>query len=126
MPAGRPKIEIDKTEFEKLCALQCTVEEIAGFFDCSVATVERWCERTYGQNFADVFFIKRQKGKISLRRSQFQLAEKNATMAIFLGKNYLGQTDETSTGTGEVRLAYIVEQDKPEEPPEDIEEEADE
>ena len=28
---------------------------------------------------------------ISLRRSQFKLAEKNATMAIWLGKQYLGQ-----------------------------------
>lgn len=36
---------------------------------------------------------KRGKGKISLRRHQMRLAEKNATMAIWLGKQYLGQTD---------------------------------
>ena len=30
---------------------------------------------------------------MSLRRNQFKLAEKSAAMAIFLGKNYLGQTD---------------------------------
>ena len=29
-----------------------------------------------------------------MRRSQFKLAEKNAAMAIFLGKQYLGQKDE--------------------------------
>ena len=28
-----------------------------------------------------------------MRRSQFRLAEKNATMAIWLGKQYLGQKD---------------------------------
>lgn len=33
-------------------------------------------------------------GCMSLRRRQFNLAEKNAAMAIFLGKNYLGQTDK--------------------------------
>ena len=33
------------------------------------------------------------KGKVSLRRYQFKLAEKSAPMAIFLGKNYLGQKD---------------------------------
>ena len=93
MPVGRPRKEIDKKEFEKLCGLQCTVEEIAAWFECSVDTIERWCEREYGQNFADVFSEKRSYGKISLRRTQWQLAEKNATMAIFLGKNYLGQRD---------------------------------
>ena len=32
-------------------------------------------------------------GLISLRRMQFQLAEKSAAMAIFLGKQHLGQQD---------------------------------
>ena len=93
MPAGRPRKEIDRKEFEKLCGLQCTVEEIAAWFDCSVDTIERWCEKEYGQKFAEVFSEKRSYGKISLRRTQWQLAEKNASMAIFLGKNYLGQRD---------------------------------
>ena len=30
---------------------------------------------------------------MSLRRAQFNLAKTNAAMAIFLGKNYLGQKD---------------------------------
>lgn len=93
MPAGRPRKEIDRKEFEKLCGLQCTVEEIAAWFDCSVDTIERWCEREYERKFAEVFAEKRSYGRISLRRTQWQLAEKNASMAIFLGKNYLGQRD---------------------------------
>ncbi len=35
----------------------------------------------------------KENGKTSLRRTQFALAKKNAGMAIFLGKNYLDQTD---------------------------------
>lgn len=31
--------------------------------------------------------------KIKLRRNQLKLSEKSAAMAIFLGKNYLGQSD---------------------------------
>jgi len=31
--------------------------------------------------------------KIQLRRNQFELSKKSAAMAIFLGKNYLGQKD---------------------------------
>lgn len=91
---ARPKIKIDKNSFEKLCGLQCTEEEIAGFFDCSVDTIERFCKREYKASFADVFNKKRSSGKISLRRNQFKLAEKSASMAIWLGKQYLGQTDK--------------------------------
>lgn len=90
---GRKKIPIDQVQFEKLCGLQCTKEEITSWFMCSDDTLERWCKATYGKNFAVVFEIKRQAGLISLRRSQWQLATKSAAMAIFLGKNYLGQTD---------------------------------
>ena len=93
MAMGRPRIEIDKEQFEKLCALQCTLTEIAGFFGCSEDTIERWCKREYKNTFAEVFKSKREAGKISLRRTQWKLAEKSAAMAIFLGKNFLGQTD---------------------------------
>ena len=34
--------------------------------------------------------------KIKLRQIQFKLAETNAAMSIFLGKNYLAQTDRQS------------------------------
>lgn len=90
---ARPRVEIDRKQFENLCALQCTLEEIASVFDCSGDTIERWCKREYGRGFAEVFAIKRSGGKIALRRAQFQLAQKNAAMAIWLGRQYLGQTD---------------------------------
>lgn len=93
MAAGRPHKEIDQTQFENLCGLQCTLQEIAGWFNCSEDTVERWCKRTYEENFAETYKKHSAKGKMSLRRAQFRLAEKSAAMAIFLGKNYLGQSD---------------------------------
>ena len=49
MATGRPKKEIDKKIFENLCGLQCTLEEIAGVFDCSADTIERWCKREYAE-----------------------------------------------------------------------------
>ena len=30
---ARPRKEIDQKNFESLCGLQCTLEEICGFFD---------------------------------------------------------------------------------------------
>lgn len=91
---GRPQKEINQEQFEKMCGIQCTEEEIAGFFDCSVDTIERWCRRTYNLTFAETFKIHSADGKISLRRSQFRLAEKSAAMAIWLGKQYLDQKDK--------------------------------
>lgn len=90
---ARPKKEIDQDQFEKLCGLQCTEAEIMGWFDITDKTLTRWCKDTYGESFSEVYAKKREKGKISLRRAQFRLAEKSASMAIFLGKNYLGQKD---------------------------------
>ena len=98
---GRPRAEINQTEFEKLCGLQCTKEEICGWFSLTDKTLERWCRETYGKGFSEVFREKRQRGKIALRRSQFQLAEKSASMAIWLGKNYLDQHDTDITAANE-------------------------
>lgn len=94
MPGGRPKKIIDKAEFEKLCALQCTYPEICAWFDVTDKTLNAWCRNIYGMSFSDVFAIKREKGKVSLRRYQFQLAQKNASMGIWLGKQYLDQKDK--------------------------------
>lgn len=93
---GRPAKAIDQKQFENLCSLQCTHEEICGWFDVCPDTLEKWCKQTYGRDmtFSKVFAIKRAGGRISLRRSQFRLAEKNAAMAIWLGKQYLGQSDK--------------------------------
>ena len=85
--------QIDKVQFEKLCALQCTEEEICGFLDVTDKTLEKWCQKEYKAHFSEVFRQKRGVGKVSLRRSQWRLAEKNANMAIWLGKQYLGQKD---------------------------------
>lgn len=96
---GRPVKIISQTDFEKLCGLQCTKPEICAFLDVTDKTLDKWIKKTYkdstgkGMLFSQVYEQKRSVGKISLRRSQFRLAETNAAMAIFLGKNYLGQSD---------------------------------
>lgn len=92
---GRPAIEIDKGVFENLCSIQCTEEEIAGVFNCSIDTINRWCKKTYEVTFAEIYKSKSAKGKMSLRRWQFDTAKRgNATMQIWLGRQYLGQADK--------------------------------
>ena len=92
--AGRPRKDIDKANFEKLCGIFCTLDEIAAFFGCSPDTIERWCKREYKEDFAEISRKKRGLGKISLRRAGLELAKKNAAVHIFYCKNYLGMTDK--------------------------------
>lgn len=91
---ARPRIEIDRDQFEKLCYLQCTLAEIASFFRCSEDTIERWCKRELKMSFAEAFKTYSAGGKISIRRWQFRMAEHNASMLIWLGKQYLGQKEQ--------------------------------
>jgi hypothetical protein len=98
---GRPRKEYDKKTFADLIGIGCGAEEICWFFrddsgkPTNIDTLSRWCVREFGMTFQE---YRRQNGamalKIRLRNAQIKLAEHSAAMAIFLGKNYLGQTDE--------------------------------
>ena len=109
---ARPRKEIDQKQFENLCGLQCTLEEICGWFDVTDKTLDGWCKRTYHASFSEVFKQKRGAGKISLRRSQWRLAEKNATMAIFLGKQFLGQRDSEDVAVTDAKGIALDELEK--------------
>lgn len=87
MPAGRPKKEIDYDTVTKLANIQCTQQEIASFLNIGLRTLQR------DEKFMEIFEKGRENGKASLRRIQWKHAEKSASMAIFLGKQYLGQRD---------------------------------
>lgn len=94
---SRSKIYIDREKFEGLLSLQCTKDDIAGFFHCSIDTIERYCARTYRKTFSEVSEEYKAIGRISLRRTQFAMAKTNPQMAIHLGKQYLGQADKAET-----------------------------
>ena len=85
---GRPKIVLDYEAIERLAGMMCTQEEIASYFDCDVRTLQR------DEEFCRVYKKGLDKGKMSLRRKQYTMSDTNVTMAIWLGKQYLGQTDK--------------------------------
>ena len=88
---GRKPAHIDLVELEKLCALQCTDEEIADWFDVSTRTIE---SRRKQPEYAQVMKRGRSRGRISVRRAQMKLLEGgNGTMGVWLGKQLLGQRD---------------------------------
>lgn len=98
---GRPRVEIDREQFETMCAQQCTEKEIAAHFRCSVDTVQAWCKRTYKCGFSEIFKQKREAGIGSLRSRAYEMAMAgDKTMMIFLLKNYAGMRDTPATDSG--------------------------
>lgn len=93
---GAPRKEIDWKIFDGLCSIQCTLEEIAAMFDCSVDNIERKVKEQHKMTFAEYYKLKSGNGKVSLRRRQFKAAmDGNTSMLIWLGKQHLGQKDKS-------------------------------
>jgi hypothetical protein len=91
---GRPKVVIDYAMLDKYCAIQCTGEECAALLSIDYDTLNRCLKRDHSMGFTDYYAQKSVLGKASLRRTQFKTAEAgNATMLIWLGKQWLGQVD---------------------------------
>lgn len=85
---GRPRKEVDMGMVERLAQIMCTEDEIAAVMDIDKSTLRRQ------PTFDEVYKKGREVGKSSLRRTQWRIAQNNAAMAIWLGKQYLGQTDK--------------------------------
>ena len=108
---GRPLKEYDKKTFVDLIGIGCGADEICWFFrddsgkPANIDTLSRWCVREFGCTFQE---YRRQNGamflKIQLRKNQISLSKTSAAMAIFLGKNCLGQTDEPAPREGSSEL----------------------
>src|ERR1051325_9538025 len=91
----RPETKIDLDELEKLCALQCTDAEIAAFLGVNERTIAR---RRKTPRFKEIMERARAKGRVSVRRNLFRLANTgNIATCIFLAKNLLGYKDVVNT-----------------------------
>ncbi len=84
---ARPKLDIDPEQVEKLASKLWKNTEIAAFFGCDEGTIRK--------RFSDILQKGREIGKTKLRDRQMQAAmDGNVTMLIWLGKQYLGQSDK--------------------------------
>ncbi len=93
---NKKKVEVAEdvwNKFKKLCYIQCTQEEICSILEMSAHVLNNRINDQYGCGFADIYNVFKAPGKASVRRSQMKMSRNNATMAIWLGKVYLGQKD---------------------------------
>ena len=88
MPMGRPTKQIDGEKVKQLAQLGLSNAEISAVLDVSADTIERRFRKTldWGRN----------RRNASLRRKQYEIAMSgNPTMLIWLGKQFLGQSDKS-------------------------------
>lgn len=83
---GKNRTVIDPREVQHLAELHCSIQEMADFFQVPRETLK--------YNFRDIIAKAKETTKQRLRKAQISLALKgNATMLIWLGKQYLGQSE---------------------------------
>ena len=83
---ARPKLDIDPERVEMLASFGCSTIEIARLHNCDESTIRL--------RFKNELERGRENMKIKLRQLQWKQAENgNTSLLIFLGKQYLGQSD---------------------------------
>ena len=84
----------DKTlsALSNLAKIQCTQKEAASVLEVSEPTFVAFLKLHLKAR--EAWDNGQHTGRASLRRQQFRMSETNAAMAIWLGKQYLGQTDK--------------------------------
>ena len=101
---SRPLADIDGSKVEAMAAIGCTEVEIATVLGCHATTL---CNR-----FSKEYHKGRENLKMRLRKKQTEVAlGGNIVMLIFLGKQYLGQSDKqeiTGAGGGPVDTRITV------------------
>jgi len=98
MGRGRPRIDLEPEQVRKLAAIHCTVDEMADIMGCSRDTIYR--------NYKNELDMGRAEGKMSLRAEQIKAARNGSgLMLVWLGKQYLGQTDQQ-------QIAIVDEEEK--------------
>lgn len=124
---GRPKKTLTDKEWgsvDYMAKIHCTGEEIAGVLQMDYDTLNRNSKEKWGIPISEYIKEHSQGGKMSLRRAQWKSAENgNATMQIWLGKQWLGQKDQQEISvsasidnTVEEMENYFAEQRGSEEP----------
>lgn len=89
---ARPKLEIDPKIVEAMAYAGAPNTDIAAFLGVNEGTIRK--------RFSDLLEKTRAGRRTKLREYQWELAKKgNPAMLIWLGKQYLGQSDKQETKT---------------------------
>lgn len=98
---GRPRLRLNWSQIGRMCEVQMTGVEIARVLGCHYDAIAKRCKSDNGLTFSEWSEEKREHGRRSLRRRQYKSAvtDGNVTMMIWLGKQWLDQTDKREVNT---------------------------
>jgi sulfur transfer protein SufE len=98
----RPLKQVDTEKLKQLAAIGLSSAEMAAVLDCSIDTLER--------RYRKAMETGRQMRNASLKRKQYEKAMSgNATMLIWLGKQYLGQRDKMEhSGEIDSKVSHVI------------------
>jgi hypothetical protein len=98
-PRGSTKLTPDEETFKQingLSRIQCTQREAAAVLGVHADTLRAFLHSH--EKAMEAWEDGAETGKASLRRNQYKMSVTNPTMAIWLGKNWLAQTDRLEHG----------------------------
>lgn len=105
--------EIDFEKLKELCGIMCTMREVASIFNCSEDTIERRIKEKYDMGWKEYYGMHKGDGQASLRRKQMEVAMSgNPTLLVWLGKQYLEQSDKSESKTTNITGPTFI--DEPE------------
>lgn len=104
---ARTKIVMEPDQISSLARMAATHEEIAAFFNTSVATVKYRLSRG---ELKEAYEKGKAQASISLKRAMFEAAtqHKNVTAQIWLSKNLMGWSDKVEQKV-EQSTSFVVE-----------------
>lgn len=108
---ARPRIKLDWEKLDSCLFFGATAVECEELTGVSFDTIKRRIKAKFKMGFAEYRDKKMSKAKQNLRRKQYETAMGgNVTMQIWLGKQWLGQSDkiekDVTTGGKPFKLAY--------------------
>lgn len=109
----KPPVHIPWDKVEEMAKRHCTGEEIAASLGIHADTLGKRIKKEYKMGMSAYLQEKRASGRTILRKHQFEVAEGgNVAMLIFLGKQYLGQSEKTESKVDQtVNLPQFVWED---------------
>lgn len=90
----RAKTEIDLHQLKQLLKLKPTIEWVAGFFECSEKTIERYIRTEFDLTFAEFREQQFVHTRFDMIREALERSRKSDTILIFCLKNLCGWRDK--------------------------------
>ena len=103
---GRPKKNFDWSKLDAILQFHSPLIDAADIVGVSVKTLQRRIREEYDMTFDEYRYQKGSRTRQNLRQIQYDTAKNgNVTMQIWLGKQWLGQSDKKDINmSGEVDI----------------------